>query len=246
MSTTAMNNIRNRRVVGASAGAMALALVLCAAPEASADTVRLRLDSSNGVTGTTELFGEDRGNTAARRFVMTDVDPGTFGQIYAFCVDLEVFLASPGDYKVTPGLFAPTVRTRLTQLADLAWDVGVGLSSISGLNANQAAAAFQLAAWEIVYDTGDDPYDLDAGNFKGFTNAAGNTARTRATEQAADWLANLGTADRTYNLVLFEAHPEGSSQNLMSVVPIPVPAAAWLLLSAFGGMALLRRRSAAA
>ena len=106
----------------------------------------------------------------------------------------------------------------------------------------QTSAAFQLAVWEIVTETGNT-FKLDSGQFKAW---GGNTT---AIAMANDWLKldkTTGNRDYKIDYYFYGNMPNGVTQNLVSISPVPVPAAGLLMLSALGlGGLFTRRRTAA-
>ena len=99
-------------------------------------------------------------------------------------------------------------------------------------------AAFQIAAWEIGYETG--AYNLAAGSaiFSGGTAANPGGAL----ELAATWLSNLGAAGP--QVVLFES---ALHQDVITTIPEPETYALMLAgLAAVGAAAKRRRRTGSA
>ena len=225
-----------------AAAAMGMGAVLSG--DASASTVEISQTVSGSVFGSGNdnwsRSGQITGVSGTVGAGPFRVQADGFGDILAFCVNTAETLSLPGDYTVNASLFGATVKDNLTRLIWTAWDqLGTGASDAANRN---LGAAFQLAAWEIINETESTlNVSKDNGTFfvqSGFTTAAIN--------QANAWLGALGDAeDNRLRPVFFEAANPANNQDLMSVVPIPVPAAAWLLISAFGGMALLRRKTSA-
>lgn len=104
----------------------------------------------------------------------------------------------------------------------------------------QTSAAFQLAVWEIVTEAGNT-FNLGNGQFKAW---GGNTT---AIAMANDWLKldkTQGNRDYKINYYFYGNMPNGVTQNLISVSPVPLPAAGLLMLSALGLGGLVSRRRA--
>jgi hypothetical protein len=105
------------------------------------------------------------------------------------------------------------------------------------------SAAFQVALWEIVYET-SGTLDAAVGAFSATSGTAGLIA------QANTYLGNL--AGNSAFLTFFESDGNPRSQNLVTegvrpVVPeVPLPASGLLLVGALAGAgALAMRRKAA-
>lgn len=184
----------------------------------------------------------------AGAFTMTNT-ADAFDQFLAFCLDITSAIVNPGYYKETDTPFAgQDISGRIADLQRL-FDTGyqIVLDAIDGVagNKNVLAAAFQVSAWEILYETGD--YNVSDGAFRISNASAVVTA-------ANGFLNNLGgEASGSWDLTFLQktdkhGNPAAKGQNLVTAAPspIPLPAAGWLLL---GGLAALgtaaRRRRAA-
>ena len=99
------------------------------------------------------------------------------------------------------------------------------------------SAAFQLAVWEIVAETGATAYSalsLGAGSFQ--ASSGDSTARNTAN----NWLQALGTGGSGgYTLT---ALVSSSSQDQMMATPIPEPETYMMLLAGLGLMGFVARR----
>ncbi len=165
------------------------------------------------------------GGTRAGPFRLTG--DGGMGDFVAFCVDLGKYLANGQSYTTASNSnFGGAVDTNIDKLFT---------SAYSGVSTQVEGAAFQVALWEIITDTGSG-FDLTSGNFS--VQLAGYSAAV--INQASSYLSGLASAATGgYNLTFLNS---GTSQNLVTVSPVPLPAAAGML--GFGVLALfgLRRR----
>jgi hypothetical protein len=104
----------------------------------------------------------------------------------------------------------------------------------SKVNNATSSAAFQLAVWEIVNETaGSTSFSLSNGRF-----TASGSGLSAAITMANDWLqlnkANTGNYNMAYYIYGDGTMPNGVTQNLISMSPVPLPAALPLLLSGLG------------
>lgn len=177
--------------------------------------------------------------------------PGNPGASFvAWCLDIFTSLDLPETYNITTTPFSQTSGTiSPTRLSNIQKLFNTGYSTAMLTNGAKSAG-FQLALWELLYET--------AGSFNlytGFFNAESNTA---ARNFANEFLGNLGNvATSAYQLVFYESAESTRrgneiqlSQNLVSVTPVPLPAAGLLLgagvLGLFGLKRMKRREAAKA
>jgi hypothetical protein len=228
------------------AGAMAVA-----GAAASASTMQLTYSLAHGqnVTIDTAPDGVFKGGVWAGAFRMTDV-AGTYEDFLAFCLDATSAILPTGYYTETDNPFAIPATIAPGRLADLTALFATGYQSVveaietAASNRNLLAAAFQVSAWEILYETED--YAAGSGAFA--------ISNTKVIKEANKFLNNLaGDATGNWELTFLQksdqhGNPSTAGQNLVTATPsaIPLPAAGWLLL---GGLAALgtaaRRRRAA-
>lgn len=150
-----------------------------------------------------------------------------FGDFMAFCVELTQSMKNKQSYYLWDNsYYGATVDAAVEKLFNFAFgDV---------TNATKGAA-FQVALWEII---SDNNYDLSAGQFK----VTGTSASVLSTAQY--YLDNLASATTgAYKMIYMDSE---TSQDLVTVAPVPVPAAGGMLLLGLGGLAAARRRKAAA
>lgn len=201
----------------------------------------------------TDYTTSDRGNvtvTGAPAGVPTGKKTATgfeteFGveDFIAWCFDLQHVITKNtvySTYVVTANPFSTSFLA--AGAADRAQDlfdaVYAGVDAYDSVD----ATAFQMALWEVAYD---DDFDLSTGDFTATTSIAGAAATASGYLSAAS-----GYLGGQNYLVRFLENTE-NSQNLVTasplppVVGVPVPAAAPLLLGAFGAaFAIARRRKA--
>lgn len=169
-----------------------------------------------------------------------DGNPGSEA-FNAFCLDIATWLRLPSLYTVTSSPFASDPLSAL-QLSDIGKLFNTAYKGVDLTNATQSAG-FQLALWEIVNETAGSPYALGSGNF----SAAGSAA---AASYADSLLAGLsGAVTQHYRLTFLQStDPRAAdghySQNLVTVSPVPLPAAGLMLMAGLGGLGLMRRRRA--
>ncbi len=106
---------------------------------------------------------------------------------------------------------------------------------------DQSAAAFQVAVWELAYDTSDTAHRLDGGAFALVGSGAG------IRELAQSWLDSLnGSIDCDELFVLVDSLGNGNQQNLLfHSAAVPEPATLGLLGLGLLAIAGVRRRRAA-
>lgn len=159
------------------------------------------------------------------------------GDFVAFCVELTQFLNLPQSVTVSPSPFSAAKTASILKMFDGAM---MGATMEATFNTAIKAAGFQLALWEVVYETGAS-YDLTAGSFTGFGTSATNGAAVDA--QAASYLSGIAGGDENDVTARWLLNP--NQQDLVTVAPVPLPAAGLLLALGIAGLGFAGRRKSA-
>lgn len=227
------------------AGAVSLSFL---ASGASATTVSLVYDGTSAspaqsVTISSTPTGVTPAATTvgAFGFNMQDLS-GSLGDFLAWCLDLGSRLSTSStvgkDYTITSTPFSNSFGLDVSRVQAV---FDANFSNVDATDGVQAAG-FQVALWNAVYDTN---WLADAGDFQISGNADVIT-------QANTYLsaANAFSDDRVWNLTFLQSadNKKGGSahQNLVTATPIPLPAAAWMLLAGLAGLGVAGRRRKAA
>lgn len=204
---------------------------------ASAATVSLVYNggTSNGwVTITSAPAGTPAANlplnVGAYGFKMTDTT-GQMGSFTAFCLDISHWLQNSGVYDTTTTPFTNSYSVSATAMARVQAVFDANFASVVLTNAVQAAG-FQVALWNALYDT---DWSAGTGIFAVRDGSAGATSQATAYLQAAQAYAG----GRRFNMTFLQARTY--NQNLITVAPVPLPAAGGMLLLGLGALAMLRR-----
>ena len=170
----------------------------------------------NGVGGGFDLVGSDG-----------------IGAFTAFCIDLMQYLILPASYitSAMPNTFPDSRVATLERLFETGYK-GLDLTN------SAKSAGFQLAVWEIAFenDSAYNAYDINSGNFKSNLLGPGNAAAAFA-QTLLNGLGGPVTQNYKFSFFL-----SGTTQDLVSVSAVPLPAAGLLLMAGLGGLAALRRK----
>ncbi|MDF1483447.1 VPLPA-CTERM sorting domain-containing protein [Extensimonas sp. H3M7-6] len=213
---------------------------------ATAGTVNLAF---NGAAYGYENFNLQNGNPYVSDYnqpaggftmkVNTSNDPQfkTGSSILTWCIELTQSITQGSNYNyTTTDLTAanPSWAGRLQEL--IAQNYQTVLSAANSIT----SAAMQLAIWEVVNESANSNLDLSSGNFRASAPLF-NGDSTSARDMAQGWLNNLSSSADTgkYKIVMLS---NGSAQDLVTVLPTPIPAAALLFGSALGLGGLMQRR----
>ena len=209
---------------------IAAACLLLGAAASHADTVNF-LGYANGsaginyaITGTpTPISG-----SAGAGGISTTLNGGP--SFVTFCVDLYDHIGFQAYTGYTPVAPSGHLFTNPNAYADLG-RLFTAYGSVSTTSPTNSAA-FQVAVWEIAYETASS-YSLGSGNAQ-FTGDAG------ALSQASTWLGSLGSAN-SVSVNVLEGH-QISHQDMVFSTPVPEPDTYALMLAGLAGMGFLARR----
>jgi RNAse (barnase) inhibitor barstar len=177
---------------------------------------------------------------------LTTTPGNAAGNFVAWCLDIFTQLDLPEEYNVTPTPFSTTSGTIDSGRIDNVKKLFNTAYSTLALGNSAQSAGFQLALWEILYETTAGPLSLTTGGF----NMDDNTSARQFANYFLQHLNDAATA--AYQFVFYESTKTGrsqDSQNLVSVIPVPVPAAGLMLgagLLGLFGLKRMKKRSTAA
>lgn len=173
-------------------------------------------------------------NVLAGGFSMTGPLHGGGNETFtAWCLDIVTYMQKSANYVTTDSPFQADLTA--TQKSNIEKLFETGFSGLD-LTIGKNSAGFQLALWELVYETGSS-FDLASGNFQATGGGAIGVAGIL--------LGNLGhSITQSYELTWLQAEPH-ISQNLVTASEVPLPAGGLLLAGALAGLAAWRRRKAA-
>jgi hypothetical protein len=217
---------------------LALAVLTLSAVSAQADTVSLPgyafgapLAVKVNVTGVTSGTEDD----GAGAFT-TSVNGGA--SFLSYCIDLTqsaaVGGASDSSYSRVPGgsySFAnPGAAASLSKLFTFAGSL---------VNSNATSAAFQLAVWEIVYESPSNAYSMGSGR----AVFGVQDSREIATIALADsWLTALSATPATAPVSILASD---LAQDLVyggATAPVPEPSTYALMIAGLAGLGFVARR----
>lgn len=259
---------------------LASAFLFAGGSAVSAAPVYMDFQGTHTMEGDIKVTNPTRRRTsyysgAAGGFKMHDASTGGLGSFVAWCLDLstsvrdakyEVFTKADPIFDNGKGavLLNGGQKSAIQSLFDTAY-----MTVSANLDSKKYSGGFQLALWEIVYETGKVGYDLGTGVFQDLFGKP--SSRTDAFDYANQILSGLGKDDTSsdlYSLKFLESETKTktywnkkkqkyitktyhTSQNLVTgeknpdfnpPEPVPLPATGVLMLGGIAGFAALRRR----
>lgn len=240
-----------KRVLQPVALAASMAFVTTAAHAAFMDVEKQDVSATFGSNGSAvvTLFDDDVDGYANGKkvrggaFALT-MDP--IGDFVAFCLDISTVLNLTSTYDVQEDYAGFEVFANTTPISSARKSLVQKLfdTAYSGLDLSDRrdSTGFQLALWEVLYED-ESTFDIHSGSFI--------ATRDPNSQAVLDWangfLAGMSGPATPTRLTFLESNEvDGNgghlSQNLVAVLPVPLPATGLLLLGGLGGLAALRRR----
>lgn len=174
----------------------------------------------------------------------------TYNALDAFvvwCLDTASTMQHQTHYDITTTPFtAPTSYLGPTRVAEIQrlfdynyFDLNHSATNTPSGGGNAQMAGFQLALWELVYET-STTLSVTTGN--------GVWSVVSATADAVNWantflatLASSAPAAHHYALTFYQSHNDPQSQNLVGATIVPLPASLPLFAAGLAGLGLLAR-----
>lgn len=158
--------------------------------------------------------------------------------LIAWCLDIAHSLTLKGLYGITAAPFSNTFTFSETQKNNIKSLFETAYLDLD-LDNDSQSAGFQLALWELAYES-SGTFDVQNGTFS-------TVASMGAVDAANGFLGNLGgQITKSYHVDYYESLGYGNgkrySQNLVSVTPVPLPAAGLLLAFGLTGLCFAGKR----
>jgi hypothetical protein len=156
---------------------------------------------------------------------------GGLGSFTSYCVDMYQGIGSDTYADFT--LVAASAHSFANSHA--ATDIGKLYSEGHTVNDATTSAAFQIAIWEIAYET-TGIYNLANGSAR-FTG--GSAATSGALALASSWLGAIATTTNTYNVSVLQSP---TYQDQVVAVPVPEPSTYALMVGGLLAIGFAGRR----
>ena len=218
---------------------IALACTLSFAAQARADTVSFA-GFANGSQSVDIALGSPNVpknlSTQAGGFT-TSLNGGP--SFVSYCIDLYEYLSFGTPF--TDYTLVPAASHAFTNAAAAA-DIGKLYAENNAVNSSVAQAAFQIAIWEITYET-SGAYNLGTGT----AMFSGGTAGTSgALTLASSWLGALATTtNNAYAVWALDSIGNPGHQDQVFATPVPEPSTYALMAAGLLCMGVFGRRRAA-
>ncbi len=213
--------------------ALAAGILALSAGMAAASPVYTHTGNAQGVNVTIKNWPVSKpinGNTVyAGSFNVKD-DATPANNFAAWCLDLAKTIAVGDTFKETSTPYNSNALSQVQQ--DRVQGLFDAHFETAKSNAN-SAAAFQLALWEAIYD---NTFNLSKGSF------AVQGVSSTITGLAQGFLNSFTAGSQDNYVVSYLQNDRSKGQDIVTASPIPLPAAAWLLIGGLGALAAVRRR----
>jgi hypothetical protein len=159
--------------------------------------------------------------------------------VTSYCVDLYEYLSfgtAYTNYNLVDGSLHAFRNTR----ADA--DIGKLFSAGHLVNTATTQAAFQIAVWELAFET-DITYDVTSGAARFFGGSAADSGGSLSL--ASDWLGQLNSITNTSDVQVLESITQGNiqgHQDQVFVNRVPEPSSVTLAVAALLGLGFVTRR----
>ncbi len=189
-------------------------------------------NGSKTVTFTLSTPNVDKTATVSAGGFLTSLNGGP--SFTSYCVDVYQTIAFGAPAYTEYSLAAPGAH--LFANGDAYGDLGRLYATAGVVSDALHEAAFQIAVWEIAYET-DATYSLSAGSA---TFSGGTAASSGALTIASDWLTGLGTGTGpTIEVLESRLHQD-------VIFAVPEPSTYLLMVMGLTGLTLVARRRAGA
>jgi len=159
--------------------------------------------------------------------------------VTTYCVDLYEYLSfgtAYTNYNLVDGSLHAFRNTR----ADA--DIGKLFSAGHLVNTATTQAAFQIAVWELAFET-DTTYDVTSGAARFFGGSAADSGGSLS--MATDWLSQLNSVTNTSDVQVLESISQRDipgHQDQVFVNRVPEPSSVMLAVAALLGLGVVTRQ----